>query len=316
MALRRNILLFHQGALGDFVLTWPIALALARIHPQSRLFYVTNAQKGALAGRALGVEWVDAEAGWHPLFGDGGGDGAPQLAERPARLLYGAHSIVSFFSPAGSPWLANVRRVAPEANVLAIDPTPPDGFAGHVTEHQLAQLRPWPAAHAAGEQILRSVRARGVGLARPAATAGQARPVIVHPGSGSPAKNWPPDRYLELIARLRDDGRDVRVLLGEVERERLPAVTVARLEAAATIARPDTLETLSSELQGGSAFVGNDSGPGHLAAMVGVPTLSLFGPTDPARWSPLGPRVETLRAEPIDDLPVQRVLDKLRALQG
>ena len=40
----RNILLFHAGALGDFVVTWPLALALARLHPQSRVFYVT--QKG------------------------------------------------------------------------------------------------------------------------------------------------------------------------------------------------------------------------------------------------------------------------------
>ena len=61
MALRRNILLFHQGALGDFVLTWPIALALARIHPQSRVFYVTHAQKGKLAEKVLGVESVRSD---------------------------------------------------------------------------------------------------------------------------------------------------------------------------------------------------------------------------------------------------------------
>jgi hypothetical protein len=316
MALRRNILLFHQGALGDFVLTWPIALALSRIHPQSRLFYVTSAQRGALAGRALGVEWTDAEAGWHPLFGENDDAGGPRLAERPTRLLAGAHSVVSFFAAAGSPWLENVRRVAPEASVLAIDPAPPDDFRGHVSEHQLGQLRPWPAAHAAGGQILRSVRARGVGVARPAATAGPAGPVVVHPGSGSPAKSWPLDRYLDLVGRLRADGRDVRVLLGEVERERWPAAAVARVEAAAPVARPDTLEMLLAELQGASAFVGNDSGPGHLAGVVGVPTLSLFGPTDPARWSPLGPRVETLRAEPLDALPVERVAERVRALLG
>src|SRR5688572_9437367 len=95
MALRRNILIFHQGALGDFILTWPIALSLARIYPQSRVFYVTHAEKGRLAERALRVEWADAEAGWHGLFG-GAGD-AP-LPDAPARLLAGAHSVISFLS--------------------------------------------------------------------------------------------------------------------------------------------------------------------------------------------------------------------------
>src|SRR4051794_26446134 len=112
MALRRNILLFHQGALGDFVLSWPAALALARIHPQSRVFYVTQSQKGKLAERALGVEWTDAELGWHALFSRDG-----QLPETPAKLLAGAHSVVGFVGGGPeSPWLGNVQRAAPDAN--------------------------------------------------------------------------------------------------------------------------------------------------------------------------------------------------------
>jgi heptosyltransferase-3 len=307
MALRRNILLFHQGALGDFVLTWPIALALARIHPQSRVFYVTHAQKGALAGRTLGVEWADAEGGWHTLFADGGGGDLP---ERPRRLLEGAHSVVSFLSEPDSPWVANVHRVAPEANVLTINPTPPDGYAGHVTDFHLEQIRPWPAAHAAVEQILRSVRARGIAVPRPAGTPY----VVLHPGSGSPAKNWPVERYVELARQLSGGGRVVRTLLGDVERERWPKPAVGLLERVGAVVWPSTLLDLMSEVAGGLAFVGNDSGPGHLAAILGVPTLSLFGPTDPARWLPLGPRVEALRADPLDALAVDVVLERARAL--
>ena len=41
-------------------------------------------------------------------------------------------------------------------------------------------------------------------------------------------------------------------------------------------------------------FVGNDSGTTHLAAMLGAPTVALFGPTDPAVWAPTGPRVRVL----------------------
>jgi ADP-heptose:LPS heptosyltransferase len=304
-ALRRNILLFHQGALGDFVLTWPLAMALARIHPQSRNFYVTHANKGKLAGRAIGVESADADAGWHALFGDG----STPLPELPAKLLAGAHSVVSFLSAPDGPFAGNVRRLAPEANVLIVQPNPPEEFEGHATAFQLEQLKPWPAAQAAAEQTLRSLHSRGVGAARPASPAG----VIVHPGSGSPAKNWPAERFLELIARIRAGGETVRVLMGEVENERWPKDLISRFADAATIVRPQTYVDLMNELLSARAFVGNDSGPGHLAGILGVPSLILFGPTNPACWKPLGPRVNALHAEPLDSLQVDQVTRALAA---
>src|SRR5215213_3534079 len=89
--LRRNVLIFHSGALGDFVLTWPLALALGRLFPQSRIFYVTHGQKGALAEKVLRVESLDQEAGWHHLFTE-----APALPERPAKVLAGAQYVFSF----------------------------------------------------------------------------------------------------------------------------------------------------------------------------------------------------------------------------
>ena len=82
MPLRRNIIIFHQGALGDFIVTWPLALGMARVFAQSRVFYVTAGQKGALAEKALRVESADVEAGWHQLFST-----EPTLPEPAARLL-------------------------------------------------------------------------------------------------------------------------------------------------------------------------------------------------------------------------------------
>src|SRR5436190_11578963 len=72
MSLRRNILIFHQAALGDFVITWPIAVAMGRMYPQSRVIYVTAASKGKLAEKVLGVESADVDAGqWHRLHAEG-----------------------------------------------------------------------------------------------------------------------------------------------------------------------------------------------------------------------------------------------------
>src|SRR5215471_17876794 len=95
----RNVLIFHAGALGDFVLTWPLAVALGRLHPQSRIFYVTQSQKGKLAERVLGIDAVDSEVGWHSLFGDAKG-----LPEQSLKLLEGSHSIYSFIAKDGDAW--------------------------------------------------------------------------------------------------------------------------------------------------------------------------------------------------------------------
>jgi ADP-heptose:LPS heptosyltransferase len=58
----------------------------------------------------------------------------------------------------------------------------------------------------------------------------------------------------------------------------------------------------------------NDSGPAHLGAIIGVPTLVLFGPTDPAVWKPLGPNVQVLRHEPLEKLLVSKVVSAMREL--
>src|SRR5438045_2313466 len=140
MLPRRNVLIFQLGALGDFVLTWPLAMALGRIYPQSRIIYVTHGQKGKLAEKVLHIESADVEGGWHALFGTGG-----DLPEAARRMLEGAHSVFSFVASEGDAWCGNVRAIAPEAQLITLQPRPGDGdlFGGHVSEwlgQQLAKI--------------------------------------------------------------------------------------------------------------------------------------------------------------------------------
>src|SRR5437763_6360589 len=107
--LRRNVLILHTGALGDFVLCWPLALALGRIQPQSRIIVVTQASKGALAEAALRCESADIESGWSGLFALGGS--VEGVAEK---LLAGANWIYSFMFRAKDHAAVNLHRLAPE----------------------------------------------------------------------------------------------------------------------------------------------------------------------------------------------------------
>ena len=86
-------------------------------------------------------------------------------------------------------------------------------------------------------------------------------------------------------------------------------------EAGVPVLKDLELPTVAAIARLASAFVGNDSGVSHLAAAVGAPGVVIFGPTDPARWRPLGPggdaRIRILRGQPIDSVATGEVADAI-----
>jgi hypothetical protein len=112
--------------------------------------------------------------------------------------------------------------------------------------------------------------------------------LALHPGSGSPGKNWPVERFVELARRLSGARPCVLVQGPAEERTAVPPGVI--------VARDWPLRLLGATLARAGLFVGNDSGVAHLAAASGAPTLTLFGPTDPLLWAPVGPSVAALRA--------------------
>jgi ADP-heptose:LPS heptosyltransferase len=126
--------------------------------------------------------------------------------------------------------------------------------------------------------------------------------LALHPGSGSRTKNWPFDRFAEAARRLVG-GRPWLLVLGPAEEDIAPPPD-------AVSARGLALRTLGAVLARAGLFLGNDSGVSHLAAAAGTRTLVLFGPTDPAQWSPVGRCVLALRPATRDlaDLEVDEVV--------
>jgi ADP-heptose:LPS heptosyltransferase len=107
--------------------------------------------------------------------------------------------------------------------------------------------------------------------------------VLVHSGAGQPIRVWPLERYRNLVARLRRSNYPVVVACDTDQREWW-------LQAGEPdVATPHTVAELLSLLDGAGVFLGNDSGPGHLAAFCGVPTFTLFGPQLPEWFAPLHP---------------------------
>lgn len=131
--------------------------------------------------------------------------------------------------------------------------------------------------------------------------------LAVHPGSGSPSKNWPLQRFVETAQRL-SSGRPWLLVLGPAE-EGVEAPLGARL------LRGLPLRALGAILARAGLYLGNDSGITHLAAACGTRTLALFGPTDPALWAPVGRAVRVLRP-PSRDLADLRVEEAVAQLAG
>ena len=115
--------------------------------------------------------------------------------------------------------------------------------------------------------------------------------VLVHTGAGQPVRVWPLERYRELVARLRQQRYHVQVAC-DPDQQRW------WLEAGEkNVATPRRVAEFLALADRAGAFIGNDSGPGHLAASCGVPTFTLFGPQMPEWFAPLHPASEWLEGK-------------------
>lgn len=113
--------------------------------------------------------------------------------------------------------------------------------------------------------------------------------VQLFPGSGQPQKNWPPHLFAQLARKLTERGLPVTVFWGPGEKA--IAEGVVRQTQKARLAPPTNLLELASCVAVAKAVVGGDTGPIHLAASLGTPTVAVHVATDPARNAPRGPRV-------------------------
>ncbi len=124
----------------------------------------------------------------------------------------------------------------------------------------------------------------------------QSKPVImIHPGSGSRHKCLSPERLSLIIKRLAGgDDRTVLICQGPADEERVTALKPYLDQVSYKILKDVDLSEMARVLRQTDVFLGHDSGITHLAAALGVPTVALFGPTDPQRWSPKGDHVEVI----------------------
>ena len=120
--------------------------------------------------------------------------------------------------------------------------------------------------------------------------------IAIFPGSGSPAKNWPLDKFT-MLARKLSESASVVFILGPAESAMEKTIRGSDWPVLKNL----ELGTVAGIARLARCFVGNDSGVSHLAAAVDAPGVVIFGATDSKRWRPLG-RVVVVDAEEITSI--------------
>lgn len=113
----------------------------------------------------------------------------------------------------------------------------------------------------------------------------------VVPGAVWPTKRWPADRFAAVIERLGAELGLPSVLLGSDRERGLCEAVAGGAGAARVLAGEAGLGESAALISGARLYVGNDSGPTHIAVALGVPTVAVFGPTDPGQFDFGGHRV-------------------------
>jgi hypothetical protein len=258
----RRVVFEHNGALGDMLAAWPAALALFshfrrvprffRTKPAHAPFFATLGADPCPPDLAAALDGLYGETRWPEALAD-------VLVVRPG--LFRRPDVPD------DPRFLFLPGVLPGR----FDP-PRDLYRDSLARRGVPWPDDWPAVF---RDRFRDRFGGRTGIAAP-------RTVLLFPGAGHVKKTWPMERFLTLAGMLAETGFEPVFVLGPAEVER--GLDVGPWPRCV----PDGLGELMALLRRARAVLGADCGPMHLAGMLGIPGVSVFGPTSPRQWGPPG----------------------------
>ncbi len=324
-----NAVMFHQGALGDFLLALSALEGWCATRPGVRVdFWSKREHVSLLAGKEYLGDFHSLDGLLIASLLD---DDLWKTTALPEFLLRADH--VFIFGQEGTRVMAQrlSARTGARVDWLRSFP-PPDHSGAHVLDfihrqleelappcrrvYELARLSHPPSEISAAKDLLEGLGMRGDGPG----------PILIHPGSGGAKKVWPLRNWRNILHWIRSDLRVPVILSVGPADERVEEFCREMSGVGRPVVSGLSLAGLSALLSLCRAFVGSDSGVSHLAAAAGTPSVVIFGPTDPDVWGPRGENVHTVRKNWVEseifewaekDLPGQpdtEVIKKIRTL--
>lgn len=261
-------LIVFFGGIGDTILFAP---TVKQLFNSGKITMIGYSERLALLKEAGWVEQIYSpeQVDFETIFSE--------PTERLKRFLNGYTKAFFFIRDTGN--IVETARRCGIKEVFSGPGIPPHNWKLHASEYYLKSLGLEKEDH----------------FILPIFAPSQHNKVVIHPGSGSPKKNFPIQFFVELTTHLQSIGKKVVWALGPAEDNINPPEGIEILNCL-------PLLDLARFLRGASLYIGNDSGISHIAGAIGVPTIALFKSTDPKVWKPLGPKVYVFQDTP-DTLP-------------
>lgn len=292
-ASQRTILVIHPGGLGDVLLSVGALTALRTAFQQHQIILLAGSGVGHLLGlcgvidQSLPMESSQLSA----LF-----SGRAQISDMQQDLLRHCDLAVGWLSDHDG----SIRRTLRELGIPRVILQSPASSEGpHQSERFLQALQgefpvgALPSIHLRlPDQVLRA----GIDALHTAGIEQGAPLIACHPGSGSRHKCVGADTWGALLRGCRARQFTPVVVLGPADDQAGEALQAQDISEV-PILRPPSIALLAAILAQAQGYIGHDSGVTHLAALLGVPTVAMFGPTDEQRWAPLGVQVTVVRGE-------------------
>ncbi len=302
-----RILVLRGGALGDFILTIPAIKALRQRWPKAYIEIVGYPRIAILAKVAGIVDEIRsldrAEMARYFSF-------SPDISDNQREYIQSFDLVISYLYDPNETVTANLKN-AGARQVIYAAPQPQEK---HAVFHLMKPLEELAIFAEGGEFPALQLDPEALHEYILPAEIRANNTVAIHPGSGGKAKNWPVEKFLELADRLsRENGISPAFVFGEAESDIL--YEVDQHDTPHPIFSNLPLLHFAKILTHCKGYVGNDSGATHLAAALGLPSLAIFGPTNPDIWAPSGPDTCVVRSNPptaegLQNLSTERVYEQ------
>lgn len=337
MKTRSRAILFRIGGLGDLLVALPAISLVRRSLPGFSLTLAGRPEYGALLKRAVLVDEVVsfADARMAALFAGGAPDFRADVkggtGKRGVSPLDGFEMAMGWLNRRGN-WPADdwwARQGVERTSFISYE----SGAAVPMSRFFFGRIRDFlnacgikatdssafdPAAPGPDRVFadcarlplpggLKKKSLDGLGLRR---LGKNERRLVVHPGSGGRAKRWPLANFIAVIRTAASFGLEGVLVTGEAEADLEPALQALALPAGWMRVSRLPAETLADLLAGSTHYLGNDSGPTHLAAACGASVLALFREDSLPAWRPFG-KVRLIAAPSMSDIPLDLVLSHL-----
>ena len=294
----KSILIVHQGAIGDFILSLPSLEAIHRFYCQARFIFLGHPSILSIVHSRPYFDSVlnCADKRWAPFYNP-----KEKLEPGPFDSLAPVDSIFAFCSSSSQPLVDNLARIHGKP-AHRIDPFPEPDLALHVSEYQCRQLEELsisafpcnaPVIAPSQDDFFEARR-----FVQQNVTKGE-QLILLHPGSGGSKKLWSVAGWLDIIIKILSHSNiKISLIEGPADSHIVQQLWNEVGSTSLLLANNWPLGKLAALMKQSSLYLGNDSGITHLAAACNTPTIALFGPSDPRIWGPQGSRVKVVSWQP------------------